>query len=197
MSRCSPISSATSDHHRRAAEDARSRSATRGTSRPAPSSARASCIRPARPTRADRTAACSCRSPATTPTICRCRARRLRFGVIKAAQARGDFDVLAERGRRALRVHLRAASVRRWRRSMPRSPKRSELEEQPGMQLGMIGLGRMGGNIVRRLMQHGHTASFTTRTRKPSPRSRPKARRGAARSGGFRRSSWRRRAPPG
>jgi 6-phosphogluconate dehydrogenase len=24
------------------------------------------------------------------------------------------------------------------------------------MQLGMIGLGRMGGNIVRRLMQHGH-----------------------------------------
>lgn len=26
------------------------------------------------------------------------------------------------------------------------------------MQLGMIGLGRMGGNIVRRLMRHGHTA---------------------------------------
>lgn len=29
------------------------------------------------------------------------------FGVIKAAQARGDFDVLTERGRRALRVHLK------------------------------------------------------------------------------------------
>jgi transaldolase / glucose-6-phosphate isomerase len=29
------------------------------------------------------------------------------FGVIKTAQARGDFDVLTERGRRALRVHLR------------------------------------------------------------------------------------------
>ena len=28
------------------------------------------------------------------------------FGVVKAAQARGDFQVLAERGRRALRVHL-------------------------------------------------------------------------------------------
>lgn len=28
------------------------------------------------------------------------------FGVVKAAQARGDFEVLAERGRRALRVHL-------------------------------------------------------------------------------------------
>ncbi len=31
---------------------------------------------------------------------------RASFGVVKAAQARGDFDVLAERGRRALRVHL-------------------------------------------------------------------------------------------
>lgn len=28
------------------------------------------------------------------------------FGVVKAAQARGDFQVLAERKRRALRVHL-------------------------------------------------------------------------------------------
>jgi len=28
------------------------------------------------------------------------------FGVVKAAQARGDFEVLAQRGRRALRVHL-------------------------------------------------------------------------------------------
>jgi transaldolase/glucose-6-phosphate isomerase len=30
------------------------------------------------------------------------------FGVVKAAQARGDFEVLGERGRRALRVHLGA-----------------------------------------------------------------------------------------
>ena len=30
------------------------------------------------------------------------------FGVVKEAQARGDFEVLAERGRRALRVHLPA-----------------------------------------------------------------------------------------
>lgn len=32
---------------------------------------------------------------------------RYTFSVVKAAQARGDFDVLAERGRRALRVHLK------------------------------------------------------------------------------------------
>jgi transaldolase/glucose-6-phosphate isomerase len=29
------------------------------------------------------------------------------FGIVKAAQARGDLEVLMERGRRALRVHLR------------------------------------------------------------------------------------------
>ncbi|MEW6147756.1 MAG: bifunctional transaldolase/phosoglucose isomerase [Pseudomonadota bacterium] len=33
--------------------------------------------------------------------------QRASFGIIKAAQARGDFDVLTERGRRALRVHLK------------------------------------------------------------------------------------------
>lgn len=34
--------------------------------------------------------------------------QKFSFGVVKAAQARGDFEVLAERGRRALRVHLSA-----------------------------------------------------------------------------------------
>jgi transaldolase/glucose-6-phosphate isomerase len=29
------------------------------------------------------------------------------FGVVKAAQARGDFRVLAERGQRVLRAHLK------------------------------------------------------------------------------------------
>ncbi len=32
--------------------------------------------------------------------------QRYTFGVVKAAQARGDFHVLAERGRRVLRIHL-------------------------------------------------------------------------------------------
>ena len=35
-------------------------------------------------------------------------AQKYTFGIVKAAQARGDFQVLAERGRRALRVHLGA-----------------------------------------------------------------------------------------
>ena len=32
--------------------------------------------------------------------------RKASFGVVEAAQARGDLEVLAERGRRLLRVHL-------------------------------------------------------------------------------------------
>jgi transaldolase / glucose-6-phosphate isomerase len=32
--------------------------------------------------------------------------QKFTFGVVKAAQARGDFQVLADRGRRALRIHL-------------------------------------------------------------------------------------------
>ncbi len=32
--------------------------------------------------------------------------QRYTFGVVKAAQARGDFDVLAQRGRRALRIRI-------------------------------------------------------------------------------------------
>jgi transaldolase/glucose-6-phosphate isomerase len=30
------------------------------------------------------------------------------FGIVKAAQARGDFQVLVDRGRRALRIHFAA-----------------------------------------------------------------------------------------
>jgi transaldolase/glucose-6-phosphate isomerase len=33
------------------------------------------------------------------------------FGVVKAAQARGDFEVLVERGRRALRVHVKSVDA--------------------------------------------------------------------------------------
>lgn len=35
--------------------------------------------------------------------------RKTSFSIIKAAQARGDFDVLTRRGRRALRVHLKGS----------------------------------------------------------------------------------------
>ena len=92
------------------------------------------------------------------------------FGVVKAAQARGDFQVLAERKRRALRVHLHdlksglsalaAAIEESASRDEPRGIAvercaQSTMKEAT-MQLGMIGLGRMGANMVRRLMKGGH-----------------------------------------
>ena len=49
------------------------------------------------------------------------------------------------------------------------------------MQLGMIGLGRMGGNIVRRLMKHGHTAVVYDKDPKAVAPSRPTARPARAR----------------
>ena len=75
--------------------------------RPASASGRASSIRPARPTRADRTRGVflqiTCDDPADLPVP----GHRYSFGIVKAAQARGDLDVLVERGRRVLRVHLK------------------------------------------------------------------------------------------
>lgn len=38
---------------------------------------------------------------------------------------------------------------------------------QDSMQLGMVGLGRMGANIVRRLMRHGHSCAVFDRDPKP------------------------------
>jgi transaldolase/glucose-6-phosphate isomerase len=49
--------------------------------------------------------------------------RRFGFGVLARAQARGDHDVLAERGRRVVRVHLGSdvkAGLAALRRAMPR-----------------------------------------------------------------------------
>ena len=57
------------------------------------------------------------------------------FARLIRAQAAGDFESLRERGRRVARV---------------------QLEEVPDMQLGMIGLGRMGGNMTKRLTEGGH-----------------------------------------
>jgi alpha-amylase len=54
---------------------------------------------------------------------------------------------------------------------MQRSGLRDDNVQQSGernhMELGMIGLGRMGTNMVRRLLRAGHRASFTTSIRKP------------------------------
>ena len=73
------------------------------------------------------------------------------FGVVKAAPARGDFQVLAERGRRALRVHLGAGRrvrpdrlVRCSRRCAEEAAPSRNLQKERKMRLEMVGLGKMG-----------------------------------------------------
>ena len=89
------------------------RARSRSASPPASASARAFCIPPAKPIRADPIPASSCKSPATMPADLPVPGQKYTFGIVKAAQARGDFQVLAERNRRALRVHLGAGRGRR------------------------------------------------------------------------------------
>ena len=122
MWRCWPISRAT------AARSTRCRRcgwpcATSATSPPAPNSARASCIRPARPTRAGPTAACSCRSPPTTPGICRCRARR-RASASSRRRRRAAISTCSPSAEGARCAFIsKAIWRRRWPRWMPRFRK--------------------------------------------------------------------------
>ena len=136
------------------------RSATARASPPASASARASCTRPARPTRAARTPASSSRSPATTRTTCQVPGPALhlrrREGGAGARRLRG-----ARRARpaRAARAHL-GADVAAGLAAISKTPVEThDSARRYGrnvMQLGMVGLGRMGANIVRRLMRGGH-----------------------------------------
>ena len=103
-SRCSPTSSMNAGTTRVAAGASRSRCATRRASRRAWASARASCTRRARLQGRPEQRRLPADHVRRRRTTCRCPATRYTFGVVKAAQARGDFEVLAERGRRALRA---------------------------------------------------------------------------------------------
>jgi transaldolase/glucose-6-phosphate isomerase len=53
------------------------------------------------------------------------------FGLVKAAQARGDFQVLAERHRRALRIHLGP--------DVPRRSARARLSDRAGIGIAALG----------------------------------------------------------
>ena len=83
-------------------------SATASASRPASVSARAFFIRRGRPTRADPNTGVFLQITCDDAPDLDVPGQKYSFGVVKAAQARGDFQVLVERGRRALRVHLGA-----------------------------------------------------------------------------------------
>ena len=179
------------EHERAPAEHCATLCVTQSEWPPAWDSVRASCTPPVRLTRAAPTAAYSCRLPATMPRILPVPGQKYTFGMVKAAQARGDFQVLAERGRRALRVHLGKDMRPAWhdlrrhsskvcanlpRRTARVQPgvlvfsqsnmlhdleKRFNMEKERIMRLGMVGLGKMGANMTRRLMRGGHEVVVT------------------------------------
>ncbi len=77
------------------------------------------------------------------------------FGVVKAAEARGDFAVLVERDRRAFRVHLganvaaglHALETRAHACAASVQPESLKGQRGSSMQMGMTSLGRMGASM--------------------------------------------------
>ena len=65
------------------------------------------------------------------------------------------------------------------------------------MQLGMIGLGRMGANMVRRLMRGGHQCVVFDLSPENVKQLARRRRDRRDSSGGLRRETEQRRAPPG
>ena len=107
-------------------------------------SARATCTRPASCTRAAPTRAASCRWSRTTAPSSPIPGEPFGFARLIRAQAAGDFDVA--------------------RASAAGASRASSCEEVALMQLGMIGLGRMGGNMTSGCRATATRSRPTTRT---------------------------------
>ena len=73
----------------------------------------------------------------------------------------------------------------------------AESEKGSAMQLGMIGLGRMGANLVRRLMRDGHECVAYDVSKPTRRRARGRGRDGRVRRRGVRREARASRAPSG
>src|ERR1700734_3859257 len=129
--------------------------ATAAMSRPVSNSDRAFCIRPVKLIKAARIAACSCRSRLMTRRICPFPAFAP-VSVWSRRRKRAAISAFWSSAAGALCAFISAAICKQ---AFPNSPPRSSARYPDGalpMQIGVIGLGRMGGNISRRLMENGH-----------------------------------------
>ena len=122
------------------------RSATRRGARRRSGTGRASCTRPGSSTRAGRRRAASSRSSTTGTRTSTCRRPATRSATLKNAQATGDLQTLRAHGLPAERVRLEGDPVQ-GRQDTHRADKGIDRL----MQLGFVGLGRMGGNMVHRI----------------------------------------------
>ena len=93
----------------------------------------------------------------TTRCNCPVPGHKYTFGVVKAAQARGRPRGAGGRGSGALRqVHLNG-DLAAGLRHLAEAVDKRRLRRETHMQIAMVGLGKMGANMVRRLMQGGHS----------------------------------------
>ena len=89
------------------------------------------------------------------------------FGQLIDAQAAGDFAAIESHDLPILRVHLGAdpdAGLAALERAAGRRPRRRSHGGLTAMRIGFIGLGRMGANMVRRLVRDGHEIVVYNRT---------------------------------
>ena len=141
-------------------------SATGPAARRRPATARASSTRPASCTRAAPPIGWFIQLTADHPADRPIPGWPYTFGQLIDAQAAGDFAAIESHDLPIVRVHLGAdpdaglaALERRWR---PPS-NQARRPDQP-MRIGFIGLGRMGANMVRRLVRDGHEIVVYNRT---------------------------------
>ena len=144
------------------ARAARRRARARRAASSRAASARATCTRPASCTRAGPNTGLFVQVVDETGEELPIPGREFGFGRLIRSQAAGDFAALEERGRRVIRTPIGGRL----------------------MQLGMVGLGRMGSGMTKRLAQHGHESRRTTRTS-----SRRRRRCGRSRSSSTRRAT--------
>ena len=145
--------------------------------------ARASCTRPASSTRAARRRAASCSSSTTPAEDVEIPGEPYTFAPLKRAQAIGDLQTLRDHGLPAARS--------RWTATTRPGAARPDRAHRGGslMQLGFVGLGKMGGNMVAPHPPRLRPRGRRLRPRRRRRRARPRARRDrrVARS----RTSWR------
>ena len=166
--------------------------------RPRPATGRASSTRPASSTRAARRSAGSSSSPRTTRPTSRSRAGRTPSASSSTPRPRATSPPSSRTTCRSCGSISARTRTPGWPRSNGPSPRPLTCPRRPdqAMQIGFIGLGRMGANMVRRLIRDGHEVvvyNRTPRRRRRSP-ARVPCRRSRSRSSSPRSRS---RAPSG
>ncbi len=137
-------------------------SATQRATRPRPGTDRATCTPPGSSTRAARRRAWFIQLTADHPKDRPIPGWPYTFGQFIDAQAEGDFQTLE--GARPADPARAPGPGRRRRPGRARAPPRRGSQGDNAVKIGFIGLGRMGANMVRRVLRDDHEVVAYNRT---------------------------------